>query len=125
MTEHDENTLSERQIKALPFFAGCSTFEEGCREAKVSKNTFYEWLKQPLFKAELTRLRDEIVADAITSLKSRVSKAVDVLGRLLDQNDNPSLLRGVANDIIGHVIKFKELQEIEQRLDSIERRMND
>jgi len=76
-------------------------------------------MKQPAFKNELRRLRNLVVEDAVEVLKACTSKAVDTLVGLLDV-DNPALQRNVANDILGHIVKFKEMHEIESRLDALE-----
>ena len=120
MTESDRNGLTDRQLKALPFFITSTSESKSCRRAGISKQTFYDWLKNPQFRAELTRTRNLVVDDAIEALKGHISKAVQSLVSLLDVAQSPALIRSVANDIIGHVSKFKEIHEIEHRLDSIE-----
>lgn len=120
MTEYDKNELSDRQLKALPFFAASASVESACREADVSKETFYRWLKEPLFKAELDKLRNEIVSDAVNHLKIITTKAAATLSTLLDREESPAVQRAAANDILGHVIKFMELKEIEERLKKLE-----
>lgn len=119
MTNSYKNGLSERQLKALPFLITAPSEAEGCLRAKIARQTFYEWLKEPAFKTELNRLRNEVIEDAIQALKVNTTKAVDTLVKLLDE-PNPLLQRNVANDILGHVIKFKELNELEARLDTLE-----
>jgi hypothetical protein len=121
MTEKHEKSLTDRQKQALPFFIGCKSYEEGCRNAGVSKHAFYTWLQNPAFKAELARLQDEVVVDAVQTLKYSMTRATGVLVSLLDNKDNPSLLRSVCNDIIGHVSKFRE---IERRLEVLESNAN-
>jgi hypothetical protein len=120
MTNKYEKGLSDRQKHALPYFAGSGSYEEGCRKAGVSKNAFYTWLQNPSFKAELTRMQDEVVVSAVQTLKSSMARATDTLVSLLERKENPTLLRYVCNDIIGHVVKFKELQEIEKRVEALE-----
>jgi len=61
-----------------------------------------------------------LVNEAMESLKESVSKAVDTLTALLD-TENEGLRRAVANDILNHVLKIREMQDIEARIDSIER----
>ena len=118
-TKPTQNSLSERQMKALPLLLSAASEGDACRQAKIAKHTYYEWLKQPDFRAELRRLRNLVVEDAVEVLKVRTSKAVDTLVRLLDE-PNPLLQRNVANDILGHVAKFKELHELEGRLEALE-----
>lgn len=121
-TKTDQIRLSDRQQKALPFFIASSSEAEACRQAKVAKQTYYEWLKEPVFKAELHRLRNLVVEEAIEALKSHANKAVDTLVQLLD-GPNPMLRRNVANDVLQHVIRLRELQEVEKRLEVIEDRV--
>lgn len=121
MTESDKLSLSKRQIQALPIFASNLTIEEACERAGISRNTFYEWLKEPQFKSELERLRNEIVNEAVNHLKMTSTKAAKTLGDLLERDDSPTVQRAAANDVLGHVMKFMELKELEDRLADIER----
>jgi len=116
--------LSTRQIEALPFIAGAATHAEGCKRAGISRNTFYKWMREPTFKAEMMKRRDQIVTDALDILKSYTGKAVAALVALL-KTDNEGLRRQTANDIIGYVLKLKELSDIEGRLDTIEKAVSD
>lgn len=123
MTESDKLSLSKRQKQALPIFASNLTIEEACERAGISRNTFYEWLKEPQFKSELDRLRNEIVSEAVNHLKVTSTKAAKTLGNLLERDDSPTVQRAAANDVLGHVMKFMELKELEDRLADIERHM--
>jgi hypothetical protein len=122
MTKQDKNPggLTERQLKAIPYLVSSTTHEKGCREAGISRNTLYEWLKVPAFKAELTAQRNAVVESALDILKGHVSGAVDALVGLLT-TENGYLRRSVANDVIEHVLKGKELEEIEARLAALEK----
>jgi hypothetical protein len=41
MENKDTDSLTDRQIKVLPYIVASSTYSEGCRKAKVSRKTFY------------------------------------------------------------------------------------
>lgn len=120
MTERDKE-LTPKQRAALPFFVGSKTVEEACKEAGISRNRYYEWLKEPGFSGELNRVREEIVFEAIGQLKASATKAVSTLCNLMDRTECPSVQRAAANDVLSHIMKFKELQELEKRLDEVER----
>ncbi len=121
MTESDENQLTPRQVAAIPFFAACSSVEAACKESGISKDTYYKWLKGPLFKSELDNARNQIVDDAISQLKINTTKAAMTLAALLDRDDSPAVQRAAANDILNHVGRFKELQELQERIEKLER----
>lgn len=105
--------------KAIPFLLSCKDYSQASKEIGVSESQIFEWLKDPEFKAELDSLRNEIIEEAVNILKSSTVKAVTALRDLLDSS-NEVVRRGVANDILNHVVKFKELQEFENRLTALE-----
>lgn len=125
MTKNDTLSLSARQQQAIPIFASMLNVEEACRLADISRNTFYEWLKQPLFKAELDKLRNEFVEEAIMLLKVNASKASKTLVTLTERDDSPGVQRAAANDILNHLFKYKEMEEIEVRLENLERQLKE
>lgn len=123
MTESDTlqgEKLSERQKKAIPFFISSPTVEDGCRKAKISRETYYQWLSDSLFKDELKRNMDQVIEGALNVMKANLTKAVNVLVGLL-KTKNEYLKRSVANDILGHVLKSKELEDLEGRITALEK----
>jgi len=121
VTKTDRNQeLSERQKKAIPFLVQSPTVEDGCKAAKISRETYYQWLANPLFKDELKRQRDQVIEDALNVMKANITKAVNALLGLLNTK-NENLRRFVCNDIISCVLKTIELSEFEERLRAVER----
>lgn len=117
--ENKEN-LTDKQLKAIPHLIDAKTYTEGCKKARITPKTFYQWLKVPAFKEEMKRKRDVVIEDAIDSLKGSMTEAVTALRTLLNTTNNDSLKRYVAKDIIDYVIKTKELEELEQRISRLE-----
>jgi hypothetical protein len=96
-----------------------STLKEGCQRAKVSKNAFFTWLKNPAFKDELSRQRDLVITEAMETMKGHLIKAAESLVNLLS-TEHENLRRQVANDLINHVLKWKEAEDVESRLVEVE-----
>ena len=117
-----EAKLTDRQIKAIPHIVSCSTYIEGCEKAGINKTTFYNWLKEPNFKAELDRQRDEIASEAFGVLSQSLTQAVEVLAGLLDNKDD-RLKRLAAKDIIDFIIRHREIEDLDERLKEIEKRL--
>lgn len=63
---------------------------------------------------------NHMIADAVEQLKAYTNKAVSTLVNLLDV-DNNALQRNVANDILNYVARYKEIQELEERIEAMER----
>lgn len=117
MKSHSE--LTKRQLQALPYLLACPTYQEAARQANVSVKQIYYWLKTPTFRAELDSRRNQVVEEAVNKLKNNTTKAADTLVALLSHS-NPTIQRGVANDLLNHVAKFIELHEIEERIQFLE-----
>ena len=121
-TIEEKIKLSRRQLKAIPFLIGSPTYTQGCEKAKINKTTLYKWLKNPEFRTELDRQRSEIVEAAFGMIAQNIEKAVSTLVGLLDTGDD-RVKRLTANDIIGHFLKQKELEDLEERIQQIERQL--
>ncbi len=118
-----EKRFTKRQLDTLPHIVSSKTYLEAGEKAGVSKKQIFEWMHQEAFSSEVRKLQDEILDNSICLLKSASTQAVEVLVSLL-VNEDPKIQRGVANDILNHACKFKELQDFESRLISLERRID-
>ena len=114
--------LTKRQLQVIPYILSCSTYEEAARQARISVKQIYCWLKTSTFKTELVRKRNEIIEEAVNKLKYNTTRSADTLVGLLSHS-NPTIQRGVANDLLNHVTKFIELHEIEERIQLLEARI--
>ena len=117
-----DSSITVKQARVIPCILKAKSVEAGCLDAGISKTLSYQWLKKTEFVKEYKRQRDILVDEAMESLKASIGKVVDTLTGLLDSNSE-SLRRSVANDILTHIMKMKELQDIETRLESVERVM--
>lgn len=106
MTDYD--VLSDKQKRALPIFCTQLNIEKACNEAKLSKQTFYQWMKNPIFKRELKEMRRAIGTQSIEQLKIESKRAADTLAELLAPINPPAVRRAAANDILNYVLKFRE-----------------
>lgn len=116
----EEGKLTNRQLLAISHIINSASIEEASCKAKVSRSTLYKWLKDETFKAELKRQRDEVVNDALDRLKGAIAKAVEELIKLTDAQ-REEVRRLACNDIITHTLKTLEIEDIEQRLEKVER----
>jgi len=112
--------LTNRQLLAINQIIASSTLEEARKKARISKGTLYAWLKDEAFKAELKNQRDKVVKEALDRLKMAMTKATKGLIKLMDTK-KPDLKRWVCKDIIDYALRSIELENIEERLDKVER----
>ena len=119
----DKAGLTERQKKAIPSIVTSPTYTEGCKKAKINKTTLYKWLKDPMFKAELERQRELVVAEAFGVLSQALTKAVENLVDLMDDND-VRVRRLACKDLISFHIMHAENEGLAKRMAAIEERLD-
>ncbi|NLW35262.1 MAG: hypothetical protein GXY80_07255 [Syntrophorhabdus aromaticivorans] len=112
--------LNNRQLKAIPILIGCDTVEEAARQIGISKTTFYAWMEKDEFNQAVTSARRKLLDKAMNKLMNVSMKAVRTLENLLDA-ESESVRRAAANDVLGHLLKYRELSEIEERLECVEK----
>jgi len=112
-------SLNSRQLKAIPILIGCNTIEDAARQTGISKNTLYAWMKQEDFEKAVFEARKKLFDKAMHKLMNVSMKAVITLEKLLDA-ESEAVRRAAANDVLGHILKYQEISEIEDRLDKVE-----
>jgi DNA-binding CsgD family transcriptional regulator len=118
------SSLTKRQEQVLPILLSSPSYEEAARQAKVSPKQIYEWLKNDLFKQELTKRRHEMFCEALALLKSSVMNATESLISLLNTSDE-RLKMQVADKLINNAFKSAELLDFEERISHIEKRIEE
>jgi hypothetical protein len=119
---NDSKPLTARQMRVIPYLLDAPSIEEGCRRAKVSKVTVYEWLKQENFRQDLKRQRDELIERALNSLKANIAKATLTLAKHLDSKRENISIRA-AESIISFAQKAIEFENLEKRIEALEERL--
>lgn len=112
--------LKNRQLKAIPILLGSDTVEAAAKKTGISKKTMYIWMEQKEFKQAVSEARNRLFDDSMKVLTNSCMKAVLTLEKLLDAQSE-AVRRSTANDILGHVLKYRELTEFEERLETVEK----
>jgi CRP-like cAMP-binding protein len=120
-SENISKVLKERQIRALPIILSAKNLEAGCREAGITSTTFRQWLSEyPEFQEAVNDGRRQIAEEAMTRLKSSMGKAIDRLVLLVD-SESEEVSRKAATSLITFALELRESEEIEERIESIEK----
>lgn len=120
---HQNPTLSTKQLKAIPVILSARSIAEGCKKARIDRGTFYTWLTDAAFKAEYESQQKEIINAALHELRGLAGEAVKVLRGLLKAQSETVRLK-TATGIIESVLKAMEIEDLKKRLEEIERRLS-
>lgn len=114
------NHLTNRQRATIPHLIGARSLEEARRKARVAKATFYGWLKEEAFQAELKRQQSQVITEALERLKAGVTEAVDGLVDLMKAEEKTIKLRA-CQGVLDFTLRAKEMDELIERLARVEK----
>ena len=84
----------------------------------------YKWLGDAGFRAALAQAEGEAVAQAGRRLATLAGAALDALAGTLTDAQTPAAVKvRAAEAILGHLLRYRETVQFEQRLDALEREM--
>ena len=112
--------LTHRHQRLLSALVVDPDIQAASKAARVARSTAHRWLNDPVFRDELARQRDAVLSEAMASVKTHAARAMLELAKLMGSDDD-RLRRLICNDIIGHAMKVRELQDIEGRLAALEK----
>jgi len=111
-------TLSRVQARALPILLSAPSVARGCRLAGISRDRYYDWMKDSTFRAEFDKQSDELVRDSIRLLKLNGVQAVESLSAFLQSRNEALRLKAIIESI-NYLHKFREL-ELDERITRLE-----
>jgi transposase-like protein len=86
--------LTDSQLSALGALAGGATISKAAETSGVHRSTVYRWLDaDPVFMAELNRLRRERVEEQRANVRGLVETAFETVRKLLEDPTAPAAVR--------------------------------
>lgn len=117
-----EKRLAPRQLKALESLAADGSVANAAVIAGVTQKTVYQWLRVPLFAAELRRLEGELLQAIGRRLLALGERAHAAVFEALDPQQPMAVRLRAATLVFEHGVRVAELSSIVARLEEIERR---
>ena len=119
--------LSQRKEKFLLAYLNTNTIEEARKEAGISESSAYNYLNDPLFKAEYRNKRREIMQHVTSRLQHSATLAVDTLNEVMEDKENstPSARVQSAKAVLENAYKAIELEDLAERIEQLEELLNE
>lgn len=100
------------------------SIDKAAKSIGVTRNTLYRYMKDPLFDKELRAAKRQMVNRAIMRLQQSCGDATRALAQICRDKDAPASARvAAAREILGNALKAIEIEEIEDRLEALEKRL--
>lgn len=113
--------LTHRQQAAVRALLACKSVAEAAQRAGVGERTLYRWLADPAFRAALSAAEGDLLDAATRRLLGLQEGAIEVFEAVLkDASAAPSARLRAAQAVLDHLLKLRELRDVEQRLTALE-----
>lgn len=113
--------LTTLQRKAVNALMETDTITAAAELAGCAQSSIYNWLKDPVFNAELLRLENVVRNKTGRILAKDSKKALDVIRELMTGERTPKPLRlRAAMAWLDYTIKTQDQSDIERRLAALE-----
>ncbi len=112
-----------RQEKLGRLLAAGWTVKGAAAEVGISATQAHSYKHKPGFDKLVLKFRAELFAESLGQLAGRLSRAVDTLDKLLDDDKPPAVRLGAARGILADAATIRQSVELEQRLAEVEGRL--
>jgi hypothetical protein len=127
MANNDKSTpaLKPAQRRAIVALLTEKDVRAAAAVSSVSETQLRRWLELPEFKAELQAASKQAIDTAILRLSELSGQAVETLREVMTDKEASAGTRvQAANIALARLLDLRELQELEDRLQKIEKELN-
>ena len=118
-TPTETSALSPRQTAALPYVASEATIADGARAAQIARCTLMRWMRDPAFRAEVERIRQNIADLAYSEIEGATLKGAFRIVQLLDHED-PGVRLRAGKAILATAMAMRRDRDLSIRLDTLD-----
>jgi len=116
--------LSTQQNKAIAALLENGSVTAAAAAVGCRRGTIYRWMKDPQFSAELRSAELRAIEDLGRGLVGLGDDVRSTFKRAMNSDDSPWSVRvRAANAAAVHILRYKELIDLEQRLTDLEARL--
>ena len=116
--------LTVKQNKAAKILIAGGDYVEAASAADVTTRTIHRWLDAPAFHDAVAKGKTAAIDAASVRLAGGMDKAIGVMLRIMeDDQAAPSIRLRAANYLLGHALRYIEMQDVIARIEAIEARL--
>jgi len=101
------------------------TIRDAAKTAGVGEKTLWRWLQDEDFCQSYREAKRQVVQQAVSRLQRITGEAVDVLRDVMaDDTKPPSSRVAAARIVLDTALKFVELEDLEARVEALEKKLD-
>ncbi len=128
LTKSDKpEKLTDKQAVAIPFLVCAHSVDEGCEAAKISRTTYYEWIKTEPFKEALSEAREQMIYETLESVKGFLPIPIKKLQDLIndDAANRKDLSFQALREYLNLLFKILKNEELKNRVKALEKKVDE
>ena len=116
----ESTEITPRQHKAILALLSTKSVSEAAQQAAVPERTLWRWLSDPLFRAYLAGAEADLLDAATRSLLQMQGNALETVQTIMQGSESDAVRLRAAQTVLDHLLKLRELRNVEQRLTALE-----
>lgn len=113
--------LSDKQIKFIDLYFKDYTIQNICKKLDISRQTYYNYLKDESVKQKIREIRTEILKDTSKHLQNNLKLCSSELIKIIKNKEvAPQIKINAINSVFNNYNKLAEIVDITERLNNIE-----
>lgn len=117
----DNLSLTAKQLRAVGYLLTCRTVADAAKKADVTERTVFTWLQSEKFRTALQEAGRASIDQTSRRLANGQGKALDALSALITKAKSEWTRRAAAVDWLNLALKYRDISELEERLEKLER----
>ena len=116
----ESTKITTRQHKAILALLSTKSVSEAAQQAAVPERTLWRWLGDPQFRAHLAGAEADLLDAATRSLLQMQGNALETVQTIMQGSESDAVRLRAAQTVLDHLLKLRELRNVEQRLTALE-----
>lgn len=117
--------LSRKMETAIVALLNQPTLTLAAEASGISETTLWRWLQREDFAKAYKKARKQAVNQAIAHIQKISGEAVDTLREVMNNGTKETARVTAARAILELTLKAYEIEDLEERIEALERRMQD
>lgn len=119
--ESKDKPLTDKQIKFIDLYFKDYTIQNICKKLDISRQTYYNYLKDDSVKEKIQEIRAEILKTTTNLLQNNLKVCSNELIKIIKNKETaPQIKINAINSVFNNYNKLAEIVDITERLNNIE-----
>lgn len=118
--------LTDKQLKFIELYFKSNSIQNICKELDIKRATYYTYLNNELVRAEIDKMRADILSNTMIYLQTNLKTCSDELMSIIKNKETqPQIKINAINSVFNNCSKLTEQVDIISKIDAIEQRLKE